>query len=210
MSAYYPVYLKLHGRTCLVVGGGSVAARKAASLLECGAKVRLVAPEVCEAVAQMERDGVIERIADVFRSEHMDGAALAIGSTDNNEVNRHVFEEAVKRNIPVNIVDQPALCSFIVPSVVRRGDLVIAISTSGKSPATAKRARKMLEGVFGDEWAVYLEMMGEAREQLLSSEADNAERERLFNKLADSPMLEKIKSGDEPGARAIMKEIVGR
>lgn len=209
MSGYYPVYLNLEGRTCLVVGGGAVAARKASSLLECGAKVKLVAPEVCDAVADMEREGKLERIADFFRPEHMDGSALAIGSTDNAQVNRQVYEEGVKRGIPVNIVDQPALCSFIVPSVVRRGDLVIAISTSGKSPATAKRARKMLEGVFGDEWAVYLEMMGSAREQLLSSVADGAERERKFNRLADSSMLEKIKTGDVAGARAVMEEILG-
>jgi precorrin-2 dehydrogenase/sirohydrochlorin ferrochelatase len=208
MSGYYPIYMNLAGRTCLVVGGGAVAGRKAVSLLECGAKVKLVAPEVCEAVADMEREGKLKRIADVFRPEHMDGAALAIGSTDNNEVNRLVFEEAVKRNIPVNIVDQSALCSFIVPSVVRRGDLVIAVSTSGKSPATAKRARKMLEGLFGNEWAVYLEMMGEARERLLSSVADIAERERMFNRLADSPMLDRIKTGDIDGARAVMEEIV--
>lgn len=208
MSVFYPVYLNLDGRTCLVVGGGAIAARKAASLLECGAKVRLVAPTVCEEVARMEKDGAIERMADVFRPEHMDGSALAIASTDNAQVNRMVYEEGVKRGIPVNIVDQPALCSFIVPSVVRRGDLVIAISTSGKSPATAKRARKMLEGVFGDEWAVYLEMMGEARARLLSSVADGAERERKFNRLADSTMLEKIKSGDVNGARALMEEII--
>jgi precorrin-2 dehydrogenase/sirohydrochlorin ferrochelatase len=193
---------------CLVVGGGAVAARKAASLLECGAKVRLVAPKVCETVADMEREGAIERIAGLFRPEHMNGSALAIGSTDDNEVNRLVFDEAVKRNIPVNIVDQPALCSFIVPSVVQRGDLVIAISTSGKSPAVAKRARMTLEKTFGDEWAVYLEMMGEARELLLSSEPDNATRERKFNRLADSPMLEKIKTGDLTGARAVMEQIL--
>lgn len=208
MSGYYPVYLNLAGRTCLIVGGGAVAGRKAASLLECGAKVKLVAPEVCEAVAEMERDGKLERIADVFHPEHMDGAAIAIGSTDNGEVNRLVFEEASKRNIPVNIVDQPQLCSFIVPSVVRRGDLVIAVSTSGKSPATAKRAREMLEGLFGNEWAVYLEMMGQARERLLSSVADIAERERKFNRLADSAMLEKIKTGDLASARAVMEDIV--
>lgn len=208
MNAYYPVYLNLEGRMCLVVGGGAVAGRKAASLFECGAQVKLVAPKVCEAVAEMERDGKLDRINDVFRPEHMDGASLAIGSTDNGEVNRLVFEEAVKRNIPVNIVDQPHLCSFIVPSVVRRGDLVISVSTSGKSPATAKRARKMLEGLFGNEWAVYLEMMGQAREKLLASVADGAERERKFNRLADSPMLEKIKSGDLAGARAVMEEIV--
>jgi precorrin-2 dehydrogenase/sirohydrochlorin ferrochelatase len=208
MSRYYPVYMNLEGRTCLVVGGGAVAARKAASLLECGAKVRLVAPDVCETVADMERNGAIERIAGVFRPEQMDGAALAIGSTDNSEVNRLVFEEATRRNIPVNIVDQPQLCTFIVPSVVRRGDLVIAVSTSGKSPAVAKRARMALEKLFGDEWAAYLDMMGEARERLLSSVADDAERERKFNKLADSLMLEKIKAGDLAGARVVMEDIV--
>jgi precorrin-2 dehydrogenase/sirohydrochlorin ferrochelatase len=208
MNRYYPVYMNLSGRTCLVVGGGAVAARKAASLLECGAMVRLVAPKVCEAVADMEREGAIERIAGVFRPEQMDGAALAIGSTDNSDVNRLVFEEASRRNIPVNIVDQPQLCTFIVPSVVRRGDLVIAISTSGKSPAVAKRARMALEKTFGDEWAAYLEMMGEARERLLSSVADDAERERKFNRLADSPMLDKIKTGDLAGARAVMEDIV--
>ncbi|MBI5816232.1 MAG: bifunctional precorrin-2 dehydrogenase/sirohydrochlorin ferrochelatase [Nitrospinae bacterium] len=208
MSRYYPVFLDLEGRTCLLVGGGSVAGRKAKSLLECGAKVRMVSPKVFGWTEEMVKSGNVEHIPGAFEPKYLEGAALVIAATDDAAVNRSVYEESKKRNIPVNVVDQPELCTFIVPSLVKRGDLLIATSTSGKSPAVAKRVRMALEKEFGEEWAVYLEMMGKARAALLEKVPDQAGREALFNKLADSDLLEKIKSGDIAGAEKLVEEII--
>ncbi|MBI4665780.1 MAG: bifunctional precorrin-2 dehydrogenase/sirohydrochlorin ferrochelatase [Nitrospinae bacterium] len=208
MSRYYPVFLDILGKKCVIVGAGQVAARKAASLVECGAMVTIVAPAAGEAMAEMIKTGQVEWLQAPFAPEYLNGAALVIASTDDDMVNRSVYKEASERGIPVNVVDQPELCTFIVPSVVKRGDLTIAASTSGKSPAVAKRVRRALEKVFGDEWGVYLSMMGEAREILLSREADQRKREEVFNRLADSAMLDKIKSGDLAGARRVMEEIL--
>lgn len=205
---YYPILMKLEGRLCLVVGGGKVAGRKAAALLESGASVRLVAPEISGEVKDLTDSGKIEFFREPFRAEHMDGACLVIASTDDEEVNQEVYREAVSCAIPVNVVDRPDLCTFIVPSVTRRGDLVIAVSTSGKSPAVSKMIRKKLEDEFGDEWAVFLEIMGEARTKALSSVENQDRREKIFNRLAGSDVLERIKKGDIQGARRLAEEIV--
>ena len=210
MSRYYPLLLDIESKTCLVVGGGGVAARKIGSLLKCGAKVRLVAPEVSPETEKVISGGGIEHLNRPFEPGDVEGAALVIGATDNESVNRAVYEEAKSRNVPVNIVDQPHLCTFIVPSVVRRGDLTIAISTSGKSPAVSKRLRKHLENEFGEEWAEYLNMMGAAREKTLGAIADPAKREEVFNRLADSNLLDRIRDNDMEGAKRLVEEIVGR
>lgn len=210
MSRHYPIFLDVGGKPCLVVGGGKVAARKAAALLEHGARVRVVAPEISSELEGLSGRSGLEVVRDRFNPAHMEGAVLAIASTDDEAVNRAVYEEAGRRGVPVNVVDQPALCTFIVPSVVRRGDLSIAISTSGKSPAVAKRVRKKLEAEFGDEWGEYLDMMGEARRRAFSNVKDQKSRERAFNRLADSGLLERIREGDVDGAWRLVEEIVGR
>ena len=211
MSRYYPIFLNVEGRVCLVVGGGAVAGRKAASLVECGARVRVVSPEISGEMKKLVELSGVEHVPEPFDGQaHMDGVILAIASTDDDSVNRAVYEAAVARGIPVNVVDQPDLCTFIVPSLVRRGALSIAVSTSGKSPAVSKRVRRKLEEEFGDEWAVYLEMMGRARERALELVGDQKTREEIFNRLADSPLLERIKEGDMEGARRLVEELVGR
>ncbi|MGK7345240.1 MAG: precorrin-2 dehydrogenase/sirohydrochlorin ferrochelatase family protein [Candidatus Nitrospinota bacterium M3_3B_026] len=210
MSRHYPIFLDVGGRLCLVAGGGRVAARKAETLLECGARVRVVAPKISGAVMELSGESGLEILRERFGPAHMEGAVLAIAATDDEPANRAVYEEAERRGIPVNVVDQPALCTFIVPSVVRRGDLSIAISTSGKSPAVAKRVRKKLETEFGEEWGEYLEMMGEARRRAFSNVKDQKSREKAFNRLADSGLLERIKEGDVDGAWRLVEEIVGR
>lgn len=208
-SSYYPILMKLTGRLCLVVGGGNVAGRKASSLLESGASVRLVAPEISDGVKKLAEAGAIELINEPFKAEHLKGVCLAIASTDDEDVNRAVYNEAVALSIPVNVVDIPELCSFIVPSVARRGDLIISVSTSGKSPAVSKMIRRHLEKEFGEEYAVFVEMMGEARKKTMASVNDQKQREKIFNELVESDMLDRIRKGDIQGAKRLVEEIVG-
>ena len=208
MSVYYPILLNIEGKRCVIVGGGQVAGRKALALLEAGASVSIVSPEISGEAKTLAGKGNVEWIGEAFSPERLDNAALVIASTGSEAVNRKVHEEAVARNVPVNVVDRPELCEFIVPSVIRRGDLVIAVSTSGKSPALSKRIRKELDAQFGMEWAEFLEIMGEAREKALAAVPGQKRREELFNRLAGSRMLELIRDGDLEGARGIAKEIL--
>lgn len=163
MSKYYPVYLNLQGRKCLVAGGGGVALRKAAALLEHGAEVTVVSPRLCAGLRGLAEEGRIKTIHRPYRSGDMRGVSVAIVATSNRKINRSVAEEARKLRVPVNVVDDPGLSDFIVPSVLRRGDLSIAISTSAKSPALARKIRVRLEGEFGEEYASLVTIVEEAR-----------------------------------------------
>ncbi|MDH5478104.1 MAG: bifunctional precorrin-2 dehydrogenase/sirohydrochlorin ferrochelatase [Nitrospinota bacterium] len=208
MSALYPIFMSLNDTRCVVVGGGDVAARKIAGLFAVGARVTVVAPRLAPSTAEQVDKGAAQWIEGVFTPRQLDGATLVIASTDNNEVNQEVAREAKARNIPVNVVDQPQLCSFFVPSVVRRGGLHIAISTSGSSPAIAKRVRKKLENDFGPEWAPYLELMSQARQRALGLSYDQKTREEMFNTLADSALFDLVKTGDMDAAQRLVEEIV--
>ncbi|MDH5637540.1 MAG: bifunctional precorrin-2 dehydrogenase/sirohydrochlorin ferrochelatase [Nitrospinota bacterium] len=208
MNGLYPVFLSLAGARCVVVGGGEVAARKIAGLRAADAAVAVVAPKLCPAAMEQVEKGDAQWVEGTFTPQALDGATLVIASTDNSDVNREVAQEAKARNIPVNVVDQPELCGFYVPSVVRRGDLVIAISTSGNSPAIAKRVRKKLENEFGPEWAPYLEIMGQARQRVLGLFDDQKKREEMFNTLAESDIFELAQKGDMQEAHKRVEEIV--
>ncbi len=208
MSGYYPILMDLKGRACLIVGGGNVAARKAGSLADAGARVTIVAPQLGDETKALCDAGKAEWVSDVFRPEQMDNATLVIASTDDDEVNRNVYDAAMSRSLPVNVVDQPELCTFIVPSVVRRGDLTIAISTSGKSPAVAKSVRKRLEQEFGEEWGAYLELMGEARILAREKINDQKAREHFFNRLTSSDLFERVQNGEIDDARKMIEEMV--
>lgn len=209
MSHYYPVILNLEGRKCVIAGGGQVAARKARSLLEAGAQVVIVSPEIGEETRKLVDAGSVLWIEDTFSPFRLDGAALAIAATGSGKVNESVYECAVANGVPVNVVDRPELCTFIVPSVVRRGDLILAISTSGKSPAVSKRVRMELEKTFGDEWAVFLEIMGDARQRAARLIPEQKAREEAYGKLAESALFDRVKSGDIDGARELVTEILG-
>ncbi|MGC8833742.1 MAG: precorrin-2 dehydrogenase/sirohydrochlorin ferrochelatase family protein, partial [Armatimonadota bacterium] len=131
MESYYPVFLDLRGKRVLVVGGGQVALRKVKSLLECGAEVLVVAPEAVPDLQQMARDGRIRLVSREYTEVDLEGASLVISATDSRDVNQRVSADAQARGVFVNVVDDPELCSFIVPSVMRRGELVVAVSTGG-------------------------------------------------------------------------------
>ncbi len=195
--AFYPLYIDLESKKCVVIGGGDVAERKVMSLIECGADVTVVSPQFTQRLAGLAEEGRITATGRGYEPGDIDGAALAIVATDNNELNRQVHQEAAKKNIPVNVVDVPELCSFIVPSTVRRGDLVISISTSGSCPALAKHIRKQLQDVFGNEYARYCEVLKDFRAEVNGKYDEPEERKQALNRLLKSDVLDLIKQGND-------------
>jgi precorrin-2 dehydrogenase/sirohydrochlorin ferrochelatase len=192
----YPVNLVLDGRACLVVGGGTVALRKVEGLLACGARVRVVAPRISRELRELSSVMCDER---PWEPEDMDGAWLVIAATDDPAVNRAVYEAGERSGIWVNGADDPANCAFTLPSVVRRGDLQLTVSTGGRSPALATWLRRRLEGEIGPEYAVLLDLLAGEREGL---KAAGRSTEGLdWNSALDSDMLRLIRTGDLTSAR---------
>ena len=182
---YYPVYVDLKEKKVVVVGGGTVAERKVEGLLMAQAQVSLISPEITKALEEMRSQGLIDHVARKFVREDLNGAWLVIASTDDPAVQKDVYEESTARGIFCNVVDQPEYCSFIVPSMVRRGDLCIAISTGGKSPALAQRLRKELEKDIGPFYSGYVSLLGALRHLILKSSNDPETKKRLCQSLAE-------------------------
>jgi precorrin-2 dehydrogenase/sirohydrochlorin ferrochelatase len=189
----FPIFVKLEGRLVVVVGGGNVAEAKIPGLLSAGARVRVVAPSITPRVAEWVRFGKIEWLPKVFESSDLDGAFLVIAATSASGVNGAVFREAESRGILCNAVDDVAHCHFYYGAVVQRGDLQIAISTNGKSPALAQRLRQELESQFGPDYEVWLEWLGAAREVLRASGPSADSTKKLLHELASRPMLEQFR-----------------
>jgi precorrin-2 dehydrogenase/sirohydrochlorin ferrochelatase len=205
----YPVFIRLEDRHCLVVGGGAVGARKVLDLLEAGARVTVVSPELTPVLADLAAKGELIHLQGDFQEEQVQGMALVIGATDDMEVNARVSAAAQVRNIWVNIVDQPDLCTFIVPAQVRRGELTLAISTGGASPALARKIREELEELFGPEYGPYLALMQTIRTRVLEARRGDPENAVLFKRLVDSPLLPALKRGDQTEVRRILREVLG-
>ena len=163
MSDYFPAFLDLRGRRCVVVGGGAIGERKVDSLLAAGARVTLVSPALTPRLAALAAAGLLAHRRRLFRRADVRGAALVIAATGVSAVDAAVAAEARRRRALVNVVDRPAECDFILPSVLRRGGLQIAVSTGGRSPALAREIRKRLERVIGPEYAALVERVGRAR-----------------------------------------------
>jgi precorrin-2 dehydrogenase/sirohydrochlorin ferrochelatase len=180
----FPMFLKLACRSCLVVGAGSVGTPKIESLVEAGASVRVIASRVNFAVGEWARSGAITWEAREFAASDLDGVFLVIAATSSREVNELIFREARQRNILCNVVDDPEHCDFYYPAVVHRGNLQLAISTNGLSPALAHRIRCELEEQFGPEYGEWLEQLGKIRRELFASAIHPDERRRLLHRLA--------------------------
>jgi precorrin-2 dehydrogenase/sirohydrochlorin ferrochelatase len=208
--SYYPVFLHLSGKKAVVVGGGMVARRKIETLLEYGAIVHVISRDLTGDLQDRLNNGDIRLISSEFNERYIEDAFLVIAATNDKALNRRVSEAAKMRNILVNAVDQPEECSFIVPSVIRRGDLLIAISTSGKSPAMARKIREALADQFGKEYEYFLNIMGRVRMQLLSKDISEDERGRIFHDLVDSDLLELIRKQDIVGVASEMERILKR
>lgn len=196
----FPIFVKLAGRLVVVAGGGAIAAGKIPALLAAGARVRVVAPQLGETVAGLVREGAIEWLAKEFAPRDLEGAQLAVAATSLPAVNAAVFRAAERKGILANAVDDIENCHFYYGAVVQRGDLQIAISTGGKSPALAQRLRQELEAQFGPEYAQWLDWLGAARELLRAGNSAPEDTRRLLHQLASRPMFEKFLR-DSAGSR---------
>lgn len=209
MSNLYPVYLDLRRKKCLVVGGGKVAERKVRSLLDCGAEVYVVSPQLTTELAGMNRAGEIVYIERNYTTTDLESAFLVISATDDEKINRRVAVDCLERNILINVVDDPAKCNFIVPAVFRQGALSVSVSTEGKSPLLARKIREDLPAVFGPEYGEFLELMGDLREQIINTVAVPEERRRLFYDLVNSDILELLKNGQHEKVKERIGLVLG-
>ena len=188
----FPIFVKLQGRLVIVIGAGEIAAQKIDGLLRAGAKVRVIAPEVHPQFVEWIRNRKIEWIPRNFQPEDLTGATFAIAATSAPGVNASVFREAEARGILCNAVDDIENCHFYYGSIVQRGDLQIAISTNGKSPALAQRLRQELEQQFGPEYEVWLEWLGAARELMRAADGGTESNKQMLHHLASKPMYERF------------------
>lgn len=204
----YPVILTgLEARRCVVIGGGIVAARKARALAEAGARPTVVSPALSDEMATLVKAGHAVAILREYRPDDLEGATLVIAATDDGDVNRAVAVECGRRGILVNVVDRPALCTFTVPSVIRRGDLVVAISTGGGSPAFAKHVRELLESVldsaYGEALAIFAELRPRIRESVPASEQG-----AVWDRLLNGEIMTCLHTQGVEAARALAERIV--
>ena len=194
MAALFPMFLKLEACRCVVVGAGAIAWQKLDGLLESGAEVQVIAPEASEAIRELARSGRIAWTRAEFRAEHLAGAKLVIAATGDPVVNEQVYRAAREHGVLCNSVDEPERCDFFYPSVVRRGDLQIAISTAGKSPALAQRIRKDLEAQFDSNYVSWLEWLGSVRQLFFQRQVEPALRKQALHRIADRAVFERFKS----------------
>jgi precorrin-2 dehydrogenase / sirohydrochlorin ferrochelatase len=189
----FPAFLKLAGRRCLVVGGGRVAEEKIEGLLRAQAEVCVVAPSATPRIRTWARAGKIRWEVRTFRSSDLLGAFLIVAATTSPVLHRQIYEQAKRRGVLCNTVDDPEHCDFYYGAIVHRGSLQIAISTGGLSPALAQRIRKRLEREFGSEYESWLKEIGATRQQLLGKPISSARRRALLHRLASETSLDQFR-----------------
>ena len=206
---YYPVHLDINNRNCLVVGGGGVGTRKVKTLLDCGARVTLVSPKVSPQLRDLAASGDIILKERSYQSDDLSNMFLVIGATDDEKLNKQISSDADRLNTLCNIADRPEVCNFILPSIVHRDDLVITISTSGKSPALAKKLRKALENQFGKEYGTLLRLMGAIRKKLLQQAHEPEAHKPLFEQLLNSDLIGMIQEGEVEKIDSLLLDVLG-
>jgi precorrin-2 dehydrogenase/sirohydrochlorin ferrochelatase len=184
------MFMKLNDRTCLVVGAGNIGEQKIAGLLETGARIRVVTIEATATVREWAREGKIELELRPYRSSDLEGVFLTVVATSSRSLNERIYGDAQARRVLCNVVDVPDLCDFFYPSVVRRGDLQIAVSTSGQSPSLAQKIRQQLEKQFGPAYAAWVAELGETRKLILASDLDREQKLELLHSLASREAAE--------------------
>jgi precorrin-2 dehydrogenase/sirohydrochlorin ferrochelatase len=202
---YYPVFLNLVGKKCVVIGGGEVALRKIRMLLDCGAKVAVVSPVFHPDLSLLAESRAIEVIQRTYEPEDLQGAVMLISATDDEKINQRVADEAKQRGVLINVVDDPARSDFIVPSYFRRGGLTIAVSTSGMSPALARKIRTKLEQDFGEEYASMLSLIEKVR-STLKDRGVTASADAWQETLDLDLLVDLVKRGREGEAKSILLE----
>jgi precorrin-2 dehydrogenase/sirohydrochlorin ferrochelatase len=206
---YYPVHLDINNRNALVVGGGGVGTRKVRTLLACGARVTVVSLDASRQLLDLATSGEIILEKRPYQSDDLSGMFLVIGATNDEKLNRQISGDADRLNTLCNIADRPEVCNFILPSIVHRDDLVITISTSGKSPALAKKLRKSLENQFGEEYGTLLRLMGAIRKKLLRQAHEPEAHKPLFEQLLNSDLIGMIQENKTDDINALLFDILG-
>ena len=202
---FLPVFQNVKGRRCLVVGGGAVGARKAGVLLEAGAKVRVVAPEIDD---ELKAHAAVEAVYARFEPQHLEGMALVIAATNDRAVNQQVSELAQARNIPVNVVDDPELCSFIMPAILDRSPLMVAFSSGGASPVLTRMMRGKLETVIPQNYSRLAGFAERFREVVKRRVTNPAKRRIFWENVLDGVIAEKVLTGDEASAEAMLQQML--
>jgi len=205
---FYPVFLNLKGRHCVVVGGGTIAEQKVVGLLDAGARVTVVSPELTWKLEDLVSTGAIEVRRRPYQRGDLEGAFIAIAATDDRSANAAVWDEAEERGILLNAVDDLPHCSFIAPAIHREGDIAVAISTGGKSPAFAVRLRERIAALIGREEGDFLNLLGELRPHVAARVPNFKLRTRLWYQIVDSDAIEYVRRGDVTGARRRIEELV--
>jgi len=205
---YYPVNLDLRGRRCVVAGGGPVAERKTLSLLEAGAEVTVVSPSLTPKLADLAASGKVLQIPALFQETHLAGALLVIAATNDLTVNSAIAQFCRKKGILVNVAAPPEESSFIVPSVVERGDLVIAVSTSGASPALSRSIRRELEKQYGPEYELLLTRLAAVRKHLHDEVGSETVRRQVLEAIIGSGVLDLLRKGKLHEADHLIGELL--
>jgi len=206
---YFPVFLDLKNRKCVVVGGGRVAERKIQNLRKAGAAVTVVSPRLTPALERLKETKGIEHRRRAYKTGDLKAAFLAVAATDHRPTNEKVFREASARRIPVNAVDDPVHCTFIVPAVISRGDILIAISTGGRSPALAKALRKKLEREVGGEYSSLLKLIGAVRKSIPPLGWGPMKNQKIYRRLLQEDVLDLLRRGNHKALGRLLREIIG-
>ena len=209
MNTYYPVYIQLRDQPCVVIGGGKIAEGKVDGLLAVESKVTVISSVLTPHLRDLVETEQISYLARSYRPGDLTGAFLVICATDQAEINHQVWQEAIANRQLVNVVDDTPRCNFIAPSILRKGDLSIAISTSGKAPALAVRLKERFQRELGPEYERFLELAGELREPFARHIPDFDKRKALWYELVDSEILDVLARGDEAAAKEIISNVVG-
>jgi uroporphyrin-III C-methyltransferase/precorrin-2 dehydrogenase/sirohydrochlorin ferrochelatase len=205
---YLPIFLKVEQRPCLVVGGGKVAARKVALLQRAGARIRIVSPQLCDELRELLEQGVTTHEAREFQDDDLDDCVLVIASTDNKAVNRRVSELATAQRIPVNVVDSPKLCSFIMPSIIDRSPVQIAVSTGGSSPVLARLLRSRLESFVPAAYGRLAELVNDYRQRVKQRFENPDQRRYFWENILQGRVAELLFAGHEEKARSALQDAI--
>ena len=204
----FPAFLNIQGKTCIIIGGGDVAGRKAESLMECGADTTVISPRVTPRLEAWVKKGQLTWRKKTFTPEDLDTAFAVFAATDSSDENKRIVDACRQKDILVNAADEPRLCDFFVPSVLRRKSLSIAVSTEGKSPLLAKNIREALEEVITADYGEFLEMLGSARSQIRDSVTDISQRRTIYEKLVSQDMLALVKAGKLKEAKERIEQCI--
>jgi len=206
---YYPIFLDVKGKDCLVVGGGPVGVRKAVTLEKCGAKVKIISDQFSVGNGELDNSSICFETKK-YEKKDVKGMFLVFAATNNSTLNQQIKADASQSHILCNVADEPGNSDFLLPSIVDRGDLIVAVSTSGSSPAMAKRIRQDLEQQFGPEYEILLQLMGNIRSRLLSLGHDPDEHKAVFYRLIDKGILGLIKANDAIKVNAVLCDVLGK